>query len=205
MGHTTGTIGGFWHDRTLRATMRLMAKQKGRQKETRIANRMGGTSTRADGREDAYLTIDTPTGPYRMRTTKPGKAAAQAWLLEARYLASQGAFNGSAYDSQGLTVAEFVGRWLEDEVEPTVRAVTFANYEKTYRLRIEPAPFGLLEIASVTVAHCQAWRARLAGEGVSASEQGEAISLLKRALAQALAWEMIPKNPAAHLKAPRPT
>ncbi len=183
--------------------MRIMATKKGRQKETRNANRMGGTSTRADGREDAYLTIDTPTGPYRMRTTKPDKAAAEAWLLEARYLAGQGAFNGSAYDSQGLTVAEFVGRWLADEIEPTVRAVTFANYEKTYRLRIEPPPFGALKIASVTVANCQAWRARLAMEGVSASAQGKAIRLLKRALEQALAWEMIPKNPAAHLKAPQ--
>ena len=78
----------------------MAKKGKGRQKESRNANRMGGTSSRPDGREDAYLTIDTPSGPHRMRTTKPNKAAAEAWLLEARYLASQGAFNGSAYDSQ---------------------------------------------------------------------------------------------------------
>jgi integrase len=183
--------------------MRTMAnKGKGRKKETRNANRMGGTSSRPDGREDAYLTIDTPSGPHRMRTTKPNKAA-EAWLLEARYLASQGAFNGSAYDSKNLTLGEFVGRWLEDEIGPTVRAVTFANYEKTYRLRIQPPPLGTLGLASVTVANCQAWRSRLSKEGVSASEQGKAIRLLKWSLEQALAWEMIPKNPASHLKAPR--
>ena len=181
----------------------MAKKGKGRQKESRNANRMGGTSSRPDGREDAYLTIDTPSGPHRMRTTKPNKAAAEAWLLEARYLASQGAFNGSAYDSKNLTLGEFVGRWLEDEIGPTVRAVTFANYEKTYRLRIQPPPFGALGLASVTVANCQAWRSRLSKEGVSASEQGKAIRLLKWALEQALAWEMIPKNPASHLKAPR--
>ena len=43
----------------------------------------------------------------------------------------------------------------------------------------------------------------MSGDGVTASEMGKAIRLLKRALEKALAWEMIPKNPAAHLKAPR--
>ena len=113
-------------------------KTKGRQKETRNANRMGGTSTRPDGRVDAYLTIDTPTGPYRMRTTKATQEKADAWLLEARYLASQGAFASLSYDYEDLTVAKFVGCWLEDEVMPTVRAVTFAGYEQTHRLRILP-------------------------------------------------------------------
>jgi hypothetical protein len=108
-------------------------KAKGRHKDTRNANRMGGTSTRPDGRVDAYLTIDTPTGPHRMRTTKATQEKADAWLLEARYLASRGAFSSFAYDSDNLTVSEFVGRWLEDEVKPTVRRVTFAGYEQTYR------------------------------------------------------------------------
>jgi integrase len=53
------------------------------------------------------------------------------------------------------------------------------------------------------VANCQAWRARMGKEGVSAAEQGRAIRLLRRALEQAVAWEMIPKNPAAHIKVPR--
>ena len=90
---------------------------------------MGGTSKRSDGRVDAYLTVDTPSGPRRVRTTKSDQEQADAWLLEARWLAGQGAF--SSYDAQGLTVAEFVGRWLEDEIAPTVRAVTFIQYEKS--------------------------------------------------------------------------
>ena len=164
---------------------------------------MGGTSTRPDGRVDAYLTIDPPIGPHRMRTTKANQEKADAWLLEARYLASQGAFASFAYDSEGLSVAEFVGRWLENEVRPTVRAVTFAGYEQTYRLRIAPPPFGARGLSTLNVATCQAWRARMSKDGVTASEMGKAIRLLKRALEQALAWEMIAKNPAAHLKAPR--
>jgi hypothetical protein len=48
-----------------------MSKRKpnGWQKSTRNANRAGGTSTRPDGRVDAYLTIDTPTEPHRLKTT----------------------------------------------------------------------------------------------------------------------------------------
>ena len=38
---------------------------------------------------------------------------------------------------------------------------------------------------------------------MSDSELGKAIRLLKRALEQAFAWEIVSKNPAAHLKAPR--
>jgi hypothetical protein len=113
---------------------------RGRQKSTRNPNRQGGTSARPDGRVDAYITLDTPFGPRRLKTTKPDQEHADAWLLEVRWLASQGAF--STYDSESITVAEFVGRWLEDEVRPTVRAVTLVNYEKSYRLRISPAPFG---------------------------------------------------------------
>ena len=164
---------------------------------------MGETSTRAEGRANAHLTIDTPTGPYRMRTTKATKELAEAWLLEARYLASQGAFAGLAYDSEGLTVAEFVGRWPEDEVKPTVRKATIAGYEQSYRLRILPPPFGAIELSALSVANCQAWHSKLSKEGVTASEMGKAVRLLKRAQEQAFAWEMIPKNPAAHLKPPR--
>jgi hypothetical protein len=42
--------------------MRVVTTTKGLQKNSRNANRMGGTSTRPDGRVDAYLTIDTPMG-----------------------------------------------------------------------------------------------------------------------------------------------
>jgi site-specific recombinase XerD len=84
-----------------------------------------------------------------------------------------------------------------------VRAMTFAGYEQTHPLRIAPPPLGVTRISALNVAHCQTWRARMAKDGVSASEQGKAIRLLKRALEQAFAWEMIPKNPAAHLRAPR--
>lgn len=176
-------------------------KSKGRQESIRNANRTGGTSTRPDGRVEAYLTIDTLAGPHRIKTTKATQELADAWLLEARPLARQGAFG--ANDTENLTVAEFVGRWLEDEVRPTARAVTFAGYEQTHRLRIVPPPLGTARLSVLSVANCQAWRARMAKNGVTASELGKAIRLLKRALEQAFAWEMIPKNPAAHLKAPR--
>jgi hypothetical protein len=81
----------------------------GRKQETRNANRMGG-------RVDAYLTIDIPTCPHRMRTTTATQEKADAWLLEAPYLASQGAVAGLAYDSEGLTIAELrrAGRHLAD-------------------------------------------------------------------------------------------
>jgi hypothetical protein len=64
-------------------------------------------------------------GPYRMKTTEPDQGSADAWLFEARYLSSQGAF--ASYDAKDPSVGEFVGRWLEDEVRPTVRAITFAG------------------------------------------------------------------------------
>jgi integrase len=164
---------------------------------------MGGSSARSDRRVDAYITVDTPFGPKQMRITKPDPERADEWLLEVRWLTSQGAFASSAYDSENLTVADLVGCWLEDEVREGARAVPFVQHEKSYRLRVSPAPLGSIKLSKLSVANCQAWRARMAREGVSASEQGIVIRLLRRALEQALAWEMIPKNPAAHIKAPR--
>ena len=172
-----------------------------RRKEGRNRNREGGTSVGKDGRVRAFVTVDTPLGPRQVKTTKRTQEEADDWLVEVKYLARKGAF--ASYDAGGLSVSEFVGRWLRDEIEPTVRAVTFLQYEKMNRLKIAPTALGKTRLSKLTVANCQAWRSAMTKDGVSAQERGKAIRLLKRALEQAVAWEMIPKNPAAHLRSPR--
>lgn len=168
-------------------------------KRGRNKNRQGGYSKRGDGRFEVYITVDTPEGPKQIRTTKRTEEEAEEWLLAARYESSRGSY--LSIDSPRLTVGEFVRRWLEDSVRDSVRKVTYIGYEKTFRLYVAPG-IGTARLSKLTPAYAQAWRRRLVSE-VSPSEAGKAIQLLKRALRQAAAWEMIARNPAEHLKSPR--
>jgi integrase len=166
----------------------------------RRSNREGGWSWRKDGRVDVYLTVDTPSGPKRLKTVKKGPDEANAWLTEKRYEHREGA--GLFFDASELTVAEFVGRWLEDFVKESVRGVTYVGYEGVFRRHIEPS-IGRLRLDKTTPAHVQAWKARLLEAGAGPAAIGQALALLKRSFAKAVEWRLIPRNPALYVTAPR--
>jgi integrase len=46
--------------------------------------------------------------------------------------------NGYTFDSQNLTLAEYLDSWLKNSVHDTVRVTTFQGYERIVRLHIKP-------------------------------------------------------------------
>lgn len=170
-------------------------KERGRNK-----NRQGGWSRRKDGRLDVYVTVDTPHGTRLARTTKKTEDEADEWITTTKYEARRGAF--LSFDASTLTTGQFVDRWLEDSVRDSVRKITYATYRQDFERHIEPT-LGRVKLSRLTPAHVQAWQRRLIDEGVGAGTVSKALRLLKRALRQAAAWEMIPRNPAEYVKGPR--
>lgn len=78
------------------------------------ANGEGWNNERADGRRDVGLTIHTPDGPKRIRTTKRTRAEGEAWLVEQKRNRNLGTVD---FDAGSLTFGEYLDRWLEDGVK----------------------------------------------------------------------------------------
>jgi integrase len=166
----------------------------------RRSDREGGWSWRKDGRVDAYVTVDTASGSERLKTTKKNPDAANAWIAEMRHLHAHG---GTLFvDASDLTVGEYVGLWLDEQVRENVRPVTFLHYASMHRSHILPR-IGERKLRDLSAANVRAWKAQMLKEGVGPSSAGSAMRILKRALAQAVSDGAIPHNPARDVKPPR--
>lgn len=82
----------------------MARRKKGRTR----ANGQGSISRRKDGRVDVELTIHTPEGPQRLRTTKRNEAEADGWLTEMKHKRNTSAvFN---LDAESITFGEYLER-----------------------------------------------------------------------------------------------
>jgi len=59
---------------------------------------------------------------------------------------------GLTFDAGGLTLRDYLYRWLNDSVRDTVRNTTFERYEQIARLHIEPA-LGGVRLKTLTPTH----------------------------------------------------
>lgn len=166
----------------------------------RNRNRQGGWSLRKDGRYDAYVTVDTSSGPKRYKTTKNTEDDADQWITTVKYEARQDGY--LSFDVSKLTVAEFMRRWLDDSVRGDVRNITWKTYDSAFRTHIKPS-IGQLQLTKLSPAHVNSWVRSLIAGGVGAGRVQNTLSLLKRALNSAVEWELAPKNVAATVKGPR--
>ena len=110
---------------------------------------------------------------------------------------------------QGLPVAverqsvgQFLDRWLDDVVKPTVRPKTFATYAQIVRLYLKPA-LGRHQLAALTPQHVQAMMNARLGDELSARTVQHMRAVLRTALGQALKWGYVSRNVATLTDPPR--
>ena len=103
-------------------------------------------------------------------------------------------------DAGGLALADLCERWLSS---PSSRRSgrTRWLYRQALSRRVLPR-FGALRIDRVRPAALQAWLDRESAAGGSPSELAQAVKALRGALESAVAWELLPRNPARHLELP---
>ena len=161
---------------------------------------MEGTKPRQrkDKRWQSNYTKWTPAGPKRASVYGKTYTECLANLHEA-LAATRGTLN---FDSGELTVGEFIRKWLDDSIKGTVREVTYLNYELSFTRHIEPE-LGRIRLTKLTTPHVLSWLRAKKEAGVGAATMRRALALLKRALAQALHWQLIARNPAEGVKPPR--
>ena len=157
---------------------------------------------RKNGYRGAY-TVHTPEGPKRRYVTGKDRDAVREKLTKA--MADRD--GGLIFDAGNLTVEEHVKDWLKDSARGTVRQSTFERYGQMVDLHIVPA-LGRIKLKALAPAHVRGLnRAKLDGSGgfpgLAPATVHKLHQCLRKALAQAVADGLIPRNACDALKLPR--
>src|SRR5918994_115485 len=171
---------------------------KGRIGMGKRGNGEGGISRRKDGLYMARYTVQTPTGSKRK--TLYGKTRRE--VDEKLTKAKADRDGGLVFDADNLKLGEYLGRWLADSVRDTVRPTTFERYEQIVRLHIHPV-LGKVKLKNLTSAHVRGLYREKLDAGLSPRTVQYVHVTLHKALKQAIADGLIPRNATEPVKSPQ--
>jgi integrase len=151
------------------------------------------------GYRGSYV-VHTAEGPKRRYVSGKDRDEVRRKLTEA--MANRD--KGLIYNDENLTLGYYLDRWLSDSVYGTVRESTFSRDKSLVTNHIKPS-IGRVKLKNVNALQVQSlYRERL-DSGLSPSTVQKIHHVLHKALAQAVKWNLIPRNPSDSVKAPTPT
>jgi integrase len=106
------------------------------------------------------------------------------------------------FDADNLKLGEYLGRWLTDAVRDTVRPTTFERYEQVVRLHIRPL-LGKVKLKNLTAAHVRGLYRQKLDAGLSPRSVQHVHVTLHKALKQAIADGLMPRNVTEAVKPPQ--
>lgn len=109
---------------------------------------------------------------------------------------------GLIADTEGLTVKQYLDRWLEYKARDARKANTLRSYSDTVRLYLAPT-LGRLKLEKLRPLDVEHLVSHLLRSGKSPAMAAYALRILKMALRQAVYWGMLPRNVAEAVKPPR--
>ena len=101
-----------------------------------------------------------------------------------------------------LTVAEFLQRWLTSYAKPNTAPKTYQRYEELVRIHIVPV-LGEVPLSKLRPLHVQAVYREVNRKGRSARTALHCHRVLREALQHAVKWQLLSRNPADAVDAPR--
>ena len=168
-----------------------------------MAKRRGNNEGSIYRRKDGYW-----VGQYGVQTAKGikqryiyGKTRAAVAEKLTRALADRD--GGLTYDAGNMTVGEHLNRWLNDSVRDTVRRRTWERYEQFVRVHLIPA-LGEIKLAKLTPAHVRGLYREKLDSGLAPCTVLHIHRAFSKALKQAAADGLIPRNPADPVMPPQP-
>jgi integrase len=167
-----------------------------------MAKRLKGEGSvwlRADGRWCGAINLGWEHGKRR-RKYFYGQTAeqVQAAILRARADLAQ----GLPVVAERQTVEEFLGRWLEDSVKPSVRPLTYEQYRQHVKLYLAPL-LGRHQLAKLAPQHVRAFIKQKLADGLSPRTVQLSLVILRRALGQAVKDGLVGRNVAKLADPPR--
>ncbi len=167
-----------------------------------MAKRRGNNEGSIYRRKDGYW-----VGQYGVQTAEGIKtryiySKTRAVVAEKLTRALADRNGGLTYDAGKMTVGEYVERFIEDSVKDTVRQRTYERYEQVARVHIKPA-LGRVKLSALTPAHVRALYREKLDSGLAPRTVRYIHVTLNKALKQAVADGLIPRNAASSVKAPK--
>ena len=165
----------------------------------RRGNGEGTITRRKDGRWEARYYAQTANG--LKRKVLYGKARAEARKKLARALSDR--IDGIMYDDENATLGEYLDVWLKGSVYGSVRRSTYDRDANLVNNHIKPV-LGGLKLKKLSSAHVQSFYRDRLDAGLSTSTVHKMHDILRRDLAQAAKWHLVPRNVTDAVKPPRP-
>lgn len=165
----------------------------------RRGNGEGTIGQRLDGRWEAR--IDLSSGGKRRRKSIYGRTRqeVQRRLTAALRARDQGV---TVRTNERLTVGAYLDAWLRDTVRPSVRMATYVSYEGHVRGHLAPA-IGSIPLVRLTPQDVRLLQARGLAAGLTPRTVQHIHATLRTALQQALRDDLVTRNVASLVKAPK--
>jgi integrase len=161
-------------------------------------NSEGSIFQRADGRWCSVIDLGWGNGE---RKRKNFYGATRREVAEKLNQAIRSKAQGLTIAVERQTVIQFLNRWLTDSVKSSVRPLTYEQYSQHVRLYIDPA-IGQLQLSKLMPQHVQAFINAKLKEGLSPRTVQITLFVLRRALDQAVKWDLVARNVAKLVDAP---
>ncbi len=165
----------------------------------RRGNGEGTITRRKDGRWEGRYYVPTVEG--HKRKTIYGRTRAEVSAKLTKALSDR--TDGIVYDDENMTIGEYLDIWLKGSVYGSVRRSTFDRDTNLVNNHIKPI-LGGLKLKKLNSAHIQRFYRDRLDAGLSASTVHKMHDILRRGLAQAVNWHLVPRNVADVVKPPRP-
>ena len=165
----------------------------------RRSNGEGTITRRKDGRWEGRYYVPTENGTKRKMLY--GKTQAEVRDKLTKALANR--IDGIVYDDENMAVGEYLDTWLKGSVYGTVRRSTYDRDSYLVNNHIKPV-LGGMKLKKLNSAHVQSFYRDRLDAGLSASTVHKIHDFLRRGLAQAVKWHLLPRNVADVVKPPRP-
>ncbi len=159
----------------------------------------GSITKRKDGRWVARLTIGYEGGKQKRKCIYGRTREEVAGKLAAALKAKR---DGLPVSNDRITFGQFLDKWLEDSVKPSVRPATYSRYTREVRLHIEPT-LGKVKLAKLSPGDIQALLNTKLKEGLSPASVRHMHAVIRRALGQAYEWQLVSRNVAKLVRPPR--
>lgn len=161
-------------------------------------NGEGSIYQRKDGRWVGQYVVQMADGPkYRYIYGKTRKAVAEK-LTKA--MADRD--GGLVFDAGNVTVGEYLERWLADCVRDTVKESTYSSYMRLAEKHAIPA-LSRTKLKTFNAAHVRALFREKLDSGLSARTVQYLRFVLRKAMDQAVADGLIPRNPVLTVRSPQ--
>jgi integrase len=107
------------------------------------------------------------------------------------------------YDDENTTLGEYLDVWLKGSVFGSARQSTYDRDTNLVNNHIQPV-LGALKLKKLNSTHVQSFCRDRLDAGLSGSTVHKMHDILRRGLAQAVEWHLVPRNVAEAVKPPRP-